>query len=77
MLALGILIMARHGYETISYISDFVPLINIFHLLVVGPLFIWIWYKEKIGYQEQSLLYILAGGVLFVHLIRLMERHKN
>lgn len=69
-LFLGIAIIAYHGKDVLAKIKTSVPLINLFHALVVGPLLIWIWKKKRIGYQEQSLLYTLAGGSALVHAMR-------
>ncbi len=70
----GFIVLAYHLYESYeSLTKGRIPLIYGFHALIVGPLLLWIAAKHKIGYQEQSLLYILAGGAFTVHFIRLFN----
>lgn len=69
---LAFIVGGYHLYEVYKKF-DKVPLINIYHGLFIAPFFYYLYYKNKVGYQEESMLYILAFGSIGIHLLRYLN----
>ena len=75
LFGLGLLIIVYHGYKAIIRMSASSPAIwiNIIHVLIVGPLLLWIGYHQK-GTERPAydMLLITAFGALGFHLYRMI-----
>lgn len=75
LFGLGILIMVYHGYKTIVRLSESSPAVwlNIIHILLIGPLLLWIGYHQKGTERPGYDMLLIAGfGALGFHLYRLV-----
>jgi hypothetical protein len=71
----GLLVMVYHGYKAIIRMSASSPAIwiNIIHVLIVGPLLLWIGYHQKATERPAyDMLLIAAFGALGFHLYRMI-----
>ena len=63
---LGIIVLLYHAYKFYtSYKNDYINHVNIYHILLVGPLLIYIGYqKEETNYVYFDLLTIFGLGLV-------------
>ena len=63
---LGIIVLLYHAYKFYTaYKNDFINHVNIYHILLVGPLLIYIGYqKEETNYVYFDLLTIFGLGLV-------------
>jgi len=69
LLVLGIIIIPYHIYKAFKYIKMAInPWFNIIHILLVGPLLVWIgYYKEKTPKYAFDLLLMLGFASIGYH----------
>lgn len=77
LIGLGLVIMLYHlyllavKYQNIEYIS----LVNLFHVLVIGPLLLFVGYKGHIAYPINQIFLILGYGSLVNFLLMLLKKY--
>lgn len=71
----GILIMVYHGYKAAIRIMAASPVVwvNLIHVLLIGPLLLWIgYYAKRTERPAYDMLLISAFGALGYHLYKLV-----
>jgi hypothetical protein len=71
----GILIMVYHGYKAAIRIMAASPVVwvNLIHVLLFGPLLLWIgYYSKRTERPAYDMLLIAAFGALGYHLYKLV-----
>mgnify|MGYP001414075548 CR=1 FL=1 len=77
LMGLGLVIILYHSYllavkyQNIEYIS----LVNLFHILVIGPILLFIGYKNQIDYPLNQIFLILGYGSLVNFLLMLLKNY--
>ena len=76
LIGLGAIIVLYHGYDTYKNRDNAYALINLFHTLIVGPLFIYIG-MNGINFGSRALLEILIAGMIFYHGKKIITKSLN
>ena len=77
LIVLGLIIILYHSYllaikyQNIEYVSR----VNLFHILVIGPILLFVGYKGQIEYPLNQILLILGYGSLVNFLLMLLKKY--
>ncbi len=83
LLVLGFIITAYHGYKAFIRFQAGSPYlwVNLIHFLYVGPLLMYIGYKQKdtprAGYEVLLLIAFAALGYHLYNLVQMLSNHKE
>lgn len=75
LLAFGVLVLVYHGFKSIGRVLAKSPFawVNLLHVLVVAPLFLWVGYHGKrTGRPAYDMLLLIAFAAFGFHLYRLI-----
>ena len=79
LLSLGLLVLSYHSYKLYqNYNSNWGYHVNLIHILFVGPLLLYIGYKNtNVEYIYFDILNILGLGLLLHFFMKTMRYYKN
>ena len=75
LLAFGVLVLVYHGFKSIGRVLAKSPFawVNLLHVLVVAPLFLWVgYYGKRTGRPAYDMLLLIAFAAFGFHLYRLI-----